>query len=210
MAVDWMIRGPEVATCNCDYSCPCQFNALPTYGNCHATMAMRIDEGYFGEVRLDGIKWAGVAVWPGPIHEGRGEIQTIIDEAATPEQRNALLTIMAGQESEPGATFFQVFASMIDKVHEPIFRPIEFEADVQNATGRFRVQDVVETTAEPIRNPVTGAPHFAKVTLRSGFEFTEAEFASSTTKTRGAIELDWSGRHAHLAILHLTGRGIVH
>ena len=29
---DWMIRGPEIASCNCSYGCPCQFNALPTDG----------------------------------------------------------------------------------------------------------------------------------------------------------------------------------
>ena len=28
--VDWSIKGPEIATCNCDWGCPCQFNALPT------------------------------------------------------------------------------------------------------------------------------------------------------------------------------------
>jgi len=171
---------------------------------------MRIDEGYFGDVRLDGMKWAGVVVWPGPIHEGHGELQPVLDEASTPEQREALLKIMAGEETEPGATFFQVFASMIDKVREPLFRPIEFEADIARATGRFRVAGLVDSTVEPIRNPVTGAPHFAKLTLRSGFEFTEAEFASSTVKATAPISLDWSGRHAHLAMIHLTGKGIVH
>ncbi len=142
--IDWMLRGPEIATCNCAYGCPCQFNALPTHGDCKATVAMRIDQGHFGKTKLDGLRWAGIFAWPGPIHEGHGEAQPIVDERASPEQREALLKIMSGQESVPGATYFQVFSTMIDKFHEPLFKPIHFEADVGKATGSFRVDGVVE------------------------------------------------------------------
>ncbi len=205
----WMIRGPEVTTCNCAYGCPCQFNALPTSGNCRATVAMQIEEGYFGDVRLDGLRWAATVAWPGAIHEGRGEIQPIVDIRATPAQREALLAIMSGQYTKPGATFFQVFMSMIDTVHEPVFKAIDFTADVNGGTGHFRIEGVVDAKAEPIRNPVTGNEHRPKLSLRAGFEFIEAEFASGTAKAEMPIALDWAGRHAHLAHLHLTGDGIV-
>ncbi|MGE3833073.1 MAG: DUF1326 domain-containing protein [Parvibaculaceae bacterium] len=207
--IPWMIRGPEVAMCNCDYGCPCQFNALPTHGNCRATVAMQIEEGYFGDVRLDGLRWAAIAAWPGAIHEGHGEIQPIVDERATPAQREALLTIMSGQQTKPGATFFQVFISMVDTVHEPMFKPIELKVDVDGANGEFRVAGVVEAKAEPIRNPVTGNVHRPKVSLQAGFEFAEAEFASGSAKADAPIKLDTANCHAHLARLHLTGDGIV-
>ncbi|MBO08049.1 MAG: hypothetical protein CL478_07225, partial [Acidobacteria bacterium] len=45
MYTDWMIRGLSVSTCNCDYGCPCQFNSLPTHGDCRAAVAMSIEEG---------------------------------------------------------------------------------------------------------------------------------------------------------------------
>jgi hypothetical protein len=48
---------------------------------------------------------------------------------ATPEQREALLKIMSGQETEPGATIFNVFASTLAKVHDPIFAKISIKAD---------------------------------------------------------------------------------
>jgi hypothetical protein len=207
--VDWMIRGPELVTCNCSWGCPCQFNALPTRGSCRAALAMRIDEGHFGEVRLDGLKWCAMAAWPGAIHEGHGEILPIVDDRASEAQREALLEIMSGKETVPGATFFNVFMSMIDTVHPPLFKSIDFNADVGSAMGTFAVKGVVEAKVEPIRNPTTGKQHFAKVTLPHGFEYTEAEFASSTTKGLGAIPLDWSERHAHVAMLHLTGNGPV-
>ena len=36
----WMIEGREFAHCNCDYGCPCQFNALPTHGNCKTVVGL--------------------------------------------------------------------------------------------------------------------------------------------------------------------------
>jgi hypothetical protein len=207
---EWMIKGPEIATCNCDYSCPCQFNALPTYGDCRAAVAMRIDKGHYGKVKLDGLHWAALAAWPKAIHEGHGEILPIVDERATEEQRNALLTIMSGQDSEPGANFFQVFSTTIEKVHDPLFLPITFEVDMKSCEGHFSVPDVVQTKTHPIRNQVTGQPHHAKLVLREGFEFIEAEFAAGTTRSHGAITLDNKDKHAHIAMLHMTGTGIVH
>jgi hypothetical protein len=208
--VDWSIKGPEIGTCNCDWGCPCQFNALPSHGNCRAAVAFRIDEGHFGDVKLDGLKVVGMFAWPGAIHEGHGEGQAIIDERATPEQRDALLKILSGQETEPFTTIFSVVAAMTEKFHEPLFMPIEFETDQEERTGHFAVPGIVEAKAEPIRNPVTGQPHRAKVTLPHGFEYTEAEYASSTTKTMGAIANDWTGRHAHFCELHLGPNGIIH
>jgi len=31
--IDWYVEGIEFGSCNCIYACPCQFEALPTYGN---------------------------------------------------------------------------------------------------------------------------------------------------------------------------------
>lgn len=208
--VDWSIKGPELATCNCNWGCPCQFNALPSHGDCRAAVAMRIDEGHFGATRLDGLHWVSLLAWPKAIHEGHGEAQTIIDERADAQQRDALLKILAGEETEPGATFFNVFVTTIEKVHPPLFKRIRFEADAAARVGRFAVEGIVEARGEPIRNPVTGAEHRARLVLPHGFEYIEAEFASSTTKAAGPIALDWTSGHGHFATLHLTPRGPVH
>ena len=210
MTIQWAIKGPSINTCNCAWGCPCQFNALPTQGHCRATVGMRIDEGYFGDVRLDGVKWVSMLAWPGPIHHGKGEVQAIIDEGADEKQREAILTILKGDETEPGATIFNVFTAVIDTVHKPLFMPIEFEFDIAARVARFAVPGMVEARVEPIRNPVTGAPHQARVTLPHGFEYHEAEYASSTTKASGPVPQDWAGRHAHLFMTHMTHQGVVH
>jgi hypothetical protein len=205
--VDWSMHGPEIANCNCDFGCPCQFNALPTHGDCRAMHAMRIDKGHFGDLDLSGLSLCGMFAWPKAIHEGNGEVLVVISDHASPQQRNALLTIMSGQETVPGATFYNVFAPTIVKFHDPIFAPIEFELDLAKRIGRVAIKGVIDTSVEPIRNPVTGDEHRARVVLPQGFEYREAEFASGGTTASGAIKLKNSKSHAHLAMLNLSTQG---
>ena len=205
---DWRITGPELTSCNCDWGCPCQFNALPTHGDCRAAVAMRIDKGHFGKVRLDGVLWLGLFAWPKAIHEGNGEVLAVVDEKASPEQRDAVLKILTGQETAPGATIFNVFSTTYTKIHAPEFHPIEFQADYDKRIGRVRVAGLVDVKIEPIRNQVTGAEHRARVQLPNGFEYHEAEYASGAVKSGNPIPHDWSGRHAHLCKLDLGPHGV--
>jgi hypothetical protein len=32
--VDWMIKGPKIGGCSCDYGCHCKFTALPAKSFC--------------------------------------------------------------------------------------------------------------------------------------------------------------------------------
>ncbi len=207
--VKWMIKGREFAHCNCDYGCPCQFDALPTHGNCKALVGIQIDSGYHGDTKLDGVKFAGVFSFPGPIHEGHGEAVLVIDDSTTPAQREAVLRIVSGQDTEPGATFFQVFSSMLEKVHDPIFAPVEFTVDVDDRTARLDVGGLIEARGEPIKNPVTGQDHRISIDMPDGFEFTSAEVGRGWAHTFGPIRQDLSDSHAHFANLHLTGTGVV-
>jgi hypothetical protein len=36
----WRLQGGDVGSCNCDWGCPCQFNANPTHGDCHVLAAL--------------------------------------------------------------------------------------------------------------------------------------------------------------------------
>lgn len=204
---NWRIRGPEFTTCNCAWGCPCQFNALPTHGHCKGFMAVRVDKGHFGDVRLDGLCWAGMVSWPGAIHEGNGTLQWIIDERADGKQREALVSILTGQEAAPG-TFFQIFNAVVSTTHEPLFKPIEFDIDINRRTARAVISGLLEARGEPIRNPVTEEEHEARLILPQGFEYTEAEFGSGTVKSGGQIALDTNGTHAHFAMVHWTHDGV--
>ena len=83
--VDWMIRTKQIGACSCDFLCPCE-----------GVMAMEIAEGHFGDVKLDGIRVAGVYRWPGAVHEGNGTWWSVVDRRASEDQVNALFTILGG------------------------------------------------------------------------------------------------------------------
>jgi hypothetical protein len=138
------------------------------YVDWRAMTAMRIEKGHFGDVDLGGVSWCGMFAWPKAIHEGNGEAFVVISEHATPAQRDALLTILSGQETGPGATIFNVFATTFVKMHDPVFAAIEFELDLDKRTGRVRIADVLDTNIEPIRNPMTGEENRAKIVLPKG------------------------------------------
>ena len=88
--INWGFEAVELLTCNCDWGCPCQFNARPTHGDCRAAGAFRIGTGHFGDTPLDGVIFAWLFAWPGAIHEGKGEGQLIVDENASDAQREAV------------------------------------------------------------------------------------------------------------------------
>ncbi len=199
--VDWKIRTKQVGTCSCDYGCPCEFNALPTHGDCEGVMALEITEGHFGATRLDGLRVAGVYRWPGPVHEGGGTWWSIVDKAATPAQIEALFTILGGKEQEP-TTGFAIYASTIAHEPEPLFADIAFEWDIEGRSGRFVVADVMGAEVGPIRNPITGKPHYIAIKPHNGFEFREAEMASADFWSTGAVNQRHTGRFA--AITHAT------
>ena len=208
--IDWEIRGLSVNMCNCAWGCPCQFNSLPTHGDCRAALAMSIEKGHFDDTSLDGVKWAMLFAWPGAVHQGDGEMVIVVDERADEAQRRALHAILNGEETEPGATIFNVFAATYSKVYDPLVMPIEIEGDISGRTGRVSIPGLLEAEAAPITNPVTGAAHQARVVLPHGFEYTEAEYCSSTLKSGDPIPLEWEGRHGHFYMLHMTQAGPVH
>src|ERR671920_390686 len=79
----WQIHAYFLDACNCDWGCPCQFNANPTHGNCEGVAGYHIVNGNYGSnVKLDKLNMALIASWPGPIHEGHGKASYYIDNRA--------------------------------------------------------------------------------------------------------------------------------
>jgi hypothetical protein len=183
---------------------------LPTYGDCRAAIGCEIEEGHFADIKLDGLRAALITSWPGPIHEGNGTMQLVIDERADAGQREALLKILTGQETDDMATIWWVISAMAPNKLEPLFLPIEYEVDVDARRGRFRVPGIVETVGEPIRNPVTGAEHRARIDLPHGFEYRLAEMGSGTTRATGAIALPGlENTYVQFARIHLGNKGVI-
>jgi len=207
--IDWSIEGVEYGNCNCDYSCPCQFEAKPTRGDCRGFEVIQIERGHFGGVKLNGLRAAIIYSWPGPIYEGKGEMQVIVDESADDKQRKALTTVLQGGETDEAATHWWVFHAMCDKVHEPLYRAIHFTADIEGRIAQVRIPGLLTSTGEPIKSPATGQPHRVRIDIPNGIEFELAEIGSAVSASDGAIRLDLRNTYAQFTRLRHSGRGLM-
>jgi hypothetical protein len=190
----WKVHAYFLDACNCDYGCPCQFNAKPTHGNCEGVAGYHIVTGSYGtSVKLDGLNMALIASWPGPIHEGRGKASFYIDNRTDEKQFEALSNIITGRA---GGGPFVVYASTIEEIQEPKRASVKFQTkdtrsrvsvfwtreDKKRRNKREQSQDVIaEAWLEPIRNPVTGKAHRAIIELPEGFESSRMNQASMKT-----------------------------
>ena len=112
--VEWYVKGLAYGNCNCDHACPCQFEGLPNKGYCEAFEVVVVKEGCFGDVDLAGTRFAMVYAWPGPVFEGGGETQMIIDDRCSEEQAAAIRQFASGGETVEASTHWWVFSAMCD------------------------------------------------------------------------------------------------
>jgi hypothetical protein len=210
MSDQWTIHGLEFGNCNCDWGCPCQFNAATTHGFCEAVTAGRIDEGHFNDTRLDGLYWGLLLKWPGEIAEGNGRQQMIIDERADADQREALRKIVHGESTAPGTTHFFVYNSTMSEVLDPVTARFEtFEVDIAARRARIVVPGVMELTGSPIVDPNSGEEFRARIQLPNGFEYSVAEMGTGESSSTGGIEISLSGSYAQFNETHMNQDGVL-
>lgn len=208
--IDWYIEGIEFGVCNCRYTCPCQFEGLPTEGPCAGFEAVRIDKGHFGKTDLAGLHLALVYSWPDAVFKGGGTTQAIIEERASADQRRALETVLHGGETNEAATHWWVYHATASTVLPTIYKPIAFEANIEKRTGRVSIPGIMEATGQPIRSPVTGGEHRVRIDIPNGIEFEMAEIGTGTLRTNGAIRLEMVDRYGQFNRLRHSGTGVVH
>lgn len=206
---EWRLDGVQFSNCNCDWGCPCQFNALPTHGNCEALVFVQIDKGHHGSVTLDGLRFGLTASWPGPIHLGNGRWQWVIDERASAPQRAALERIMGGEDTDPGGSIMQVFSGTITDTLPVLYQRIDLSIDKSSGKATLHVPGIADGGAEPIRNPVTGDTHRPTISIAAGFEYTEAEVVNGNSQAVAGIPLQLQNSHAHLAEVHWSTHGLI-
>jgi hypothetical protein len=205
----WEFKGRELVNCSCTYGCNCQFDGLPDKGHCYAVAGIQIDEGHHGDTRLDGLRIAAIYKWPGPIHEGNGEAIPFVDKRADAAQVEALLRIMTGEDTDPFATMFAVYASTVTNMHEPVITDIDLDLDIDGRRGRMVIDIYVEMTGEPIRNKVSGEESRAQIVLPAGFEYEVADIGSASSKAQGPVPVDLNDTYGQFAYIHLDSHGVV-
>lgn len=210
MADKWMIKSQTYGNCNCAANCGCQFNLPSTHGFCQFVEGGVLEEGYFNDISLKGLKWAFMIIWPGEIAEGNGRELIIIDETANADQREALRKIILGEVGEPGSNHFSVFNSTCSEVLEPVYAPIHFAIDIDGRSASLEIPGMVKATGAAIINAFDGSTFDIALSRPSGsFEFTYANIGAGTASVTGALPMELDGTYAQYCILHYDQDGLV-
>lgn len=186
----WRLSGTVLVACNCDWGCPCNFNARPTKGKCEGGWTWHIERGSVDAVTLDGLNVSVYANWPGAIHEGHGEALILVDERADANQRAALEVLLSGKCGGP----WGVLAWTWPTIHGP--HPVSYELTFDGVRSHARLGAAVEIECAPIKNPVTGAESHPGVTLPQGIVFKRGDLGVTTRfRVAQGVEYDHSGQY---------------
>ena len=185
----WALRGTVLIACNCDWGCPCNFNALPTTGSCEGGWNWIVENGSYGDVDLDGLTVSVFAEWPGAIHEGNGRAIAFIDEKADDAQREALTRLLRGEIGGPWGVFINTYT--LDGPY-----PAAYRVDLAEHRSQLQIGDTVHLELEPIRNPVTSAEAHPEVVLPEGLVVKRASLAASRVfQVNQGVRYDHSGKY---------------
>jgi len=167
VATKWDFEADYYTNCNCDWGCPCNFNARPTQGNCHGIGVWRIRKGRFGSTTLDGVVFAASYFFPGLVEQGNAVRRMYIDRQATADQRKALEAIDSGQH---GGGIFEIFPKLASKTYPPMVAEIEFRIDGPKAY--VKIEGILEAESDSLTYP-DGSIISPTFTLPHGIEFKE-------------------------------------
>ena len=162
MATKWSFEADYFTACNCDWGCPCNFNARPTQGNCVGWGVWHIRKGTYGTTKLDGARFGLFYSFPGLVEQGNGTACAYIDSRATPEQRKALEAIGTGKA---GGGIFELFGTQLAKTWLAS-KTLPIDVAITDGKGTVRIGDVAAAETELLSypdgttiRPVSELPH---------------------------------------------------
>lgn len=139
----WSLTARYFEACNCYLNCPCVFRTPIPDGFCKVVVFYQIQEGHYGEARLDGLR-AGFAIHAphAVMYEGDWSMAVYVDERGAEAQRHALGRIFSGEAGGTLARFKGMTGRFLGVKAVPIH--LEFEGRKR----RGRIQGIASIASE--------------------------------------------------------------
>ncbi len=203
---NWNFEADYFTACNCDWGCPCNFNARPNEGRCMGWGVWSIISGQFETTSLDETLFALYYKFPGPVDQGQGTACAYIDSGATPEQQVALETIGTGKA---GGGIFDLFGTaLVDNWLPTKIVPINF--DVRDGIGSVSIKGFAEADSELLSYP-DGTTIHPQLELPHGIEYKSALMTNARRWQWNDGELlgSYENRYGAVARVKFTEEGCV-
>jgi hypothetical protein len=146
----WSLSGDYFENCNCGVPCPCVISpaapltSSPTQGDCHVVFLYHVNQGAYGDVKLDGLNAVVCVSSQGPMAKGNWTAAAYLDERADEKQTEALGAIFGGTAGGPMAAF----APLIGKSLGVKKAPITFKIDGKVRSGE--IPGVLSMSVRPL------------------------------------------------------------
>ncbi len=143
----YKLEGSLLEVCNCDVLCPCWVGMDPDNGTCDTALAHHFEKGEIDGVDVSGLTMGFTAHVPGNILQGNWRVVVHIDERATKQQEDALLTVYTGKQGGPVADLVKLIGEVVSVERSPI------TFQVSEGKGTLRIGTVADCEMEPFRGP---------------------------------------------------------
>src|SRR5436853_59565 len=141
----WHLNGQYYETCSCDFICPCLPGGLavkPTKDTCTFAMGFQVEQGMFGNVKLDGLGFIVLGLTPEAMGKGNWSVGVVVDERATTEQRDAIAAIASGSAGGPMAALSGLVGKFLG------IEPASIHFDRQGLKWSVKAGHAVDMAAE--------------------------------------------------------------
>lgn len=189
----WSLSGDYMESCNCDYLCPCIYTnpqGPATEDQCTAIMVFRVGEGRFGDVKLDGLKFALVIRSGQVMADGNWIFAGIVEESAGEKERAALSAIVGGEVGGPPGLIRQHLVSDFRGVE---YQPISIMSE--GLKRKVAIGDLVAFEIEGVasRNK-TGEPYYLENTAHPAGRRLALARAKELRVHAFGLDLDLAGK----------------
>lgn len=188
------LEGDLLEVCDCNVLCPCWIGENPDNGTCETIVAYNFKKGSINGVDVKGLTLALIAHVPGNILLGNWTVAVFVDDRATPEQQDALISVWTGKLGGPVADL----AKLVGKVVAVERAPISFK--IVEGKGTLKIGEVAEAVMAPYIGPA-GQPTTLNESVFSTIPGTPAYVAKASQYTRktaslGLKDVDLQGHNA--------------
>jgi hypothetical protein len=192
----YRLAGRLLEVCTCNTLCPCWVGEDPDGGSCDSALAYHFDRGSIDGVDVSGLTLALAVHIPGNVLAGNWRGVVFMDEKATPQQEQAILSVYTGQQGGPVADLVKLISEVIGVKRVPI------RFDVVEGKGTFKVGDASYAELSPFVGP-SGKPTTLRESIFSTVPGSPAYVGKATTFRQKSAELgqdiDLKGHNAILS-----------
>src|SRR5215217_2503561 len=194
----YQLEGRILEVCTCQILCPCWVGENPDFGTCDSVIAWHVDRGTIDGLDVSGRIIALINHIPGNVLAGNWTVVFFVDDGATPEQQEALVSVWTGKKGGPVADLAGLFGEV--KAVQRV--PITFL--VEGGKGTLRIGGGMTPIAEAELLPFQGATGTTTTLLDTVFSTipgSPAYVGKATSYRRNSSQLgfkdiDLSGHNA--------------